>query len=83
MLQYVVDLARTHTAAAPHKATIVARWLHWIERSVPPRDDLPGGRLADPVELGTEQDNVIVELWRQAAVAAFLGRERELATMRE
>ncbi|MFE5291416.1 hypothetical protein ACFQ8T_04490 [Isoptericola sp. NPDC056618] len=83
VLQYSAELARTHTAGLPRDVTIVENWLRWVERAVPSRDELPGGRFANASELGTEQHNVIVELWRRAAVAAFIAREREFAPMRE
>ncbi|MGW9419552.1 hypothetical protein ACWGRS_18000 [Cellulosimicrobium funkei] len=83
VLQYGAELARTHTAGLPRDVTIVDNWLRWVERAVPRRDELPGGRFANAIELGTEQSNVIVELWRRAAVAAFIAREREFAPLRE
>ncbi|WP_448071101.1 hypothetical protein [Georgenia yuyongxinii] len=83
VLRYVVELARTHTARADHRATVALRWQHRLERAVPPLDKLPDGRLPNAIELGTKHDNDVVELWRKAAVAAFIAREREFGPMRQ
>lgn len=83
VLRYVVELARTHTARADHRATVALRWQRRLERAVPPLNTLPDGRLPDAIDLGTAQDNDVVELWRKAAVAAFIAREREFGPMRQ
>ncbi|MFD6177263.1 MULTISPECIES: hypothetical protein [unclassified Isoptericola] len=78
ILLYVADLARACTAGMLGDSPRPSTWLRWVERAVPQRDQLPGGRLANAIELGTEQENPIVEQWRRGAVAGFLAREREL-----
>ena len=83
VLQHVVENARTYTVGVRRAATIVPRWLYNVEVSVPPRDHLPDGRFPNAIELGTKQGNEIVDLWRKAAVAAFIAREREAALVGE
>ncbi|TRW47451.1 hypothetical protein [Georgenia yuyongxinii] len=73
---------QTATTVIPPAASVgweaPLRMVSWLEKDRLTPEDLPGARRASAVELGTVQDLPLVELWRRTALAALVGREREL-----